>query len=110
MEQATHFVDAMRYLSKSEIDQGSIRVVGVGPDMPLLDMAPAPAAEHTVGACCLKMDLDCNADARWQKPALLPRGSCNAARLCILLPRVTASSAEFNLVSALGDSATCSAL
>ena len=46
--QATHFVDAMRHLARSEIERGSIRVVSVGPGMPLLNVAPPPAAEHTV--------------------------------------------------------------
>ena len=48
VEQATHFVDAMRYLSKSEFRRESILALGVGPDMPLAHMAPPPAAEHTV--------------------------------------------------------------
>lgn len=49
VEQATHFVDAMRYLSNSEFDRSSIRATGVGPDMDLTDMPPPPNAEHTVG-------------------------------------------------------------
>ena len=48
VEQATHFVDAMRYLSKSEFKRDSIQAVGVGPDMELSDMPPPPGAEHTV--------------------------------------------------------------
>ena len=48
VEQATHFVDAMRYLSKSEFKRDSIQAVGVGPDMELSDMPAPPGAEHTV--------------------------------------------------------------
>ena len=48
VEQATHFVDAMRYLSKSEFKRDSIQAVGVGPDMELSDMPAPPNAEHTV--------------------------------------------------------------
>ncbi|BDA44533.1 Uncharacterized protein UNK4.17 [Coccomyxa sp. Obi] len=48
VEQATHFVDAMRYLSGSELDRNSIRAVAVGPDMKLTDMPPPPHAEHEV--------------------------------------------------------------
>ena len=48
VEQATHFVDAMRYLSQSEFKKDSIQAVGVGPDMELSDMPAPPAAEHTV--------------------------------------------------------------
>ncbi len=48
VEQATHFVDAMRYLSRSEFRRDSIQAVGVGPDMELSDMPPPPRAEHTV--------------------------------------------------------------
>lgn len=48
VEQATHFVDAMRYLSGSEFRKDSIQALGVGPDMELSDMPPPPNAEHTV--------------------------------------------------------------
>ena len=48
VEQATHFVDAMRYLSQSEFKQDSIQAVGVGPSMELSDMPAAPGAEHNV--------------------------------------------------------------
>jgi hypothetical protein len=50
VEQATHFVDAMRYLSKSEFKRESILALGVGAGMPLAEMPPPPAAEHTVSA------------------------------------------------------------
>lgn len=48
MEQATHFVDLMRYLSGGDIVQESIQAVAVGPDMPLKEMPPHPQAEHLV--------------------------------------------------------------
>ena len=48
MEQATHFVDLMRYLSGGDIIQGSIQAVAVGPDMPLKEMPAHPQAEHLV--------------------------------------------------------------
>ncbi|KAK9908431.1 hypothetical protein WJX75_007736 [Coccomyxa subellipsoidea] len=48
VEQATHFVDAMRYLSGSELQRDSIRAIAVGPDMELSEMPPPPNAEHTV--------------------------------------------------------------
>ncbi len=48
VEQATHFVDAMRYLSGSELQKDSIRAVAVGPDMALSEMPPPPHAEHNV--------------------------------------------------------------
>ena len=48
VEQATHFVDAMRYLSGSELRKDSIQALGVGPEMELSDMPPPPNAEHTV--------------------------------------------------------------
>ncbi len=38
MEQATHFVDAMRYLSGSNLVKDSIRAVSVGPEMALSKM------------------------------------------------------------------------
>ena len=52
VEQATHFVDAMRYLSQSEFKRDSIQAVGVGPEMELSDMPPPPNAEHTVSFIC----------------------------------------------------------
>ena len=52
VEQATHFVDAMRYLSQSEFKRESIQAVGVGPEMELSDMPPPPNAEHTVSFIC----------------------------------------------------------
>jgi predicted dehydrogenase len=47
VEQATHFVDLMRYLG-GEIVQESIKAVAVGPSLPLSDMAKPPQAEHEV--------------------------------------------------------------
>ena len=38
VEQATHFVDAMRYLSGSNLVKDSIRAVSVGPEMALSKM------------------------------------------------------------------------
>ena len=48
VEQATHFVDLMRYLSGGNIVQESIQAVAVGPDMPLKQMPAHPQAEHLV--------------------------------------------------------------
>lgn len=48
MEQATHFVDLMRYLSGGDIIQESIQAVAVGPDMALKEMPAHPQAEHLV--------------------------------------------------------------
>ena len=48
MEQATHFVDLMRYLAGGDIVQESIQAVAVGPDMPLKEMPAHPQAEHLV--------------------------------------------------------------
>ena len=48
VEQATHFVDLMRYLSGGDIIQESIQAVAVGPDMPLKEMPTHPQAEHLV--------------------------------------------------------------
>lgn len=47
VEQATHFIDLMRYFA-GEIAEESIKAVAVGPTLPLSDMAAAPEAEHTV--------------------------------------------------------------
>lgn len=56
VEQATHFVDLMRYLSGGDIVQESIQAVAVGPDMPLKEMPAHPQAEHLVNVfstlCC----------------------------------------------------------
>ena len=48
VEQATHFVDLMRYLSGGDIIRESIQAVAVGPDMPLKQMPAHPQAEHLV--------------------------------------------------------------
>ena len=48
VEQATHFVDLMRYLSGGDIIQESIQAVAVGPDMALREMPAHPQAEHLV--------------------------------------------------------------
>ena len=48
VEQATHFVDLMRYLSGGDIVQESIQAVAVGPDMALKEMPAHPQAEHLV--------------------------------------------------------------
>lgn len=55
VEQATHFVDAMRYLSQSELVKDSIRAVAVGPEMELSEMPPPPNAEHTVRSLSLPL-------------------------------------------------------
>lgn len=47
VEQATHFIDLMRYFG-GEVAPESIQAVAVGPGLPLSDMPPAPAGEHTV--------------------------------------------------------------
>ena len=67
VEQATHFVDAMRYLSKSDFKRDSIQAVGVGPDMELSDMPSPPNAEHTV---------------RFTGPSVLTCTSALAMRAC----------------------------
>ena len=51
VEQATHFVDLMRYLSAGNIVQESIQAVAVGPDMALKEMPAHPQAEHLVSLC-----------------------------------------------------------
>ena len=47
VEQATHFVDMMRYLG-GEIDRTSIQAIAVGPDYPLAEMPQHPEGEHLV--------------------------------------------------------------
>ena len=47
MEQATHFIDLLRYFG-GEIAPESIKAVAVGPSLPLSDMPDAPDAEHLV--------------------------------------------------------------
>jgi predicted dehydrogenase len=47
VEQATHFVDLLRYFG-GEVAEESIKAVAVGPSLPLSDMPAAPDAEHTV--------------------------------------------------------------
>lgn len=48
MEQATHFVDLMRYLAGGDIIQESIKATAVGPSMQLQQMPAHPMAEHLV--------------------------------------------------------------
>lgn len=48
VEQATHFVDLMRYLAGGDIIQESIKATAVGPSMLLQQMPPHPKAEHLV--------------------------------------------------------------
>lgn len=52
VEQATHFVDLMRYLG-GEIEQESIQAIAVGPDYPLSQMCSPPEGEHQVGSAPL---------------------------------------------------------
>lgn len=47
VEQATHFIDLMRYFG-GEIVEESIKAVAVGPSLPLTDMPESPHGEHTV--------------------------------------------------------------
>ena len=47
VEQATHFVDLMRFFA-GEIIEETVKAVAVGPEQPLVDMAAAPEAEHEV--------------------------------------------------------------
>lgn len=47
VEQATHFLDLMRYFA-GEIAPESIKAVAVGPSLPLSDMPEAPEGEHSV--------------------------------------------------------------
>ena len=47
VEQATHFVDLMRFFA-GEILEDTVKAVAVGPDQKLSDMAPPPQAEHEV--------------------------------------------------------------
>ena len=47
MEQATHFVDLMRFFA-GEILQDTIKAVSVGPQQELSDMPPPPEGEHEV--------------------------------------------------------------
>lgn len=47
VEQATHFVDLLRYFG-GEVAEESIKAVAVGPSLPLSDMPKAPNGEHTV--------------------------------------------------------------
>ena len=48
VEQATHFVDLMRYLAGGDIIDTSIKATAVGPDMLLSQMPAHPKAEHLV--------------------------------------------------------------
>ncbi|KAK9814110.1 hypothetical protein WJX72_000797 [[Myrmecia] bisecta] len=48
VEQCTHFVDLMRYLSGSEIVKDSIQTKAIGPSMQLSRMPEPPHAEHTI--------------------------------------------------------------
>ena len=47
VEQATHFVDMMRYLG-GEIERDSIQAIAVGPDYPLAEMPRHPEGENEV--------------------------------------------------------------
>ena len=47
VEQATHFIDLMRYLA-GDIALPSIQALALGPGVPLSDMAAAPDGEHEV--------------------------------------------------------------
>lgn len=47
VEQATHFVDLMRFFG-GEIVEDTVKAVAVGPEQPLSDMPKAPEAEHEV--------------------------------------------------------------
>lgn len=47
MEQATHFVDLMRFFA-GEILQDTIKAVSVGPQQELTDMPAPPEGEHEV--------------------------------------------------------------
>ncbi|KAK9832928.1 hypothetical protein WJX74_001899 [Apatococcus lobatus] len=47
VEQATHFVDLMRYLC-GELVPDSVQAKAIGPNMMLSDMPAAPLAEHTI--------------------------------------------------------------
>lgn len=59
VEQATHFVDLLRYFG-GEIAHESIKAVAAGPSLPLSDMADAPNAEHTVSSPFKARNLLCN--------------------------------------------------
>lgn len=47
MEQATHFVDLMRFFA-GEILEDTVKAVAVGPEQKLVDMPAAPEGEHEV--------------------------------------------------------------
>ena len=47
VEQATHFVDLMRYIC-GEIKEETIQAVAIGPNMKLGDLPSPPKAEHMV--------------------------------------------------------------
>lgn len=47
VEQATHFVDLMRFFG-GEIVEDTVRAVAVGPEQPLVDMPAAPNGEQEV--------------------------------------------------------------
>ncbi|KAK9866478.1 hypothetical protein WJX84_008677 [Apatococcus fuscideae] len=47
VEQATHFIDLMRYIC-GEISADTIHAVALGPNLRLADMAPPPQSEHQV--------------------------------------------------------------
>ena len=47
VEQATHFVDLMRFFA-GEILEDTVKAVAVGPQQQLLDMPAAPEGEHEV--------------------------------------------------------------
>lgn len=47
MEQATHFVDLMRFFA-GEILEDTVKAVSVGPQQKLVDMPAPPEGEHEV--------------------------------------------------------------
>lgn len=47
VEQATHFVDLMRFFG-GELVEDTVKAVAVGPEQSLSDMPKAPEAEHEV--------------------------------------------------------------
>lgn len=56
MEQATHFVDLMRFFA-GEIIEDTVKAVAVGPQQKLSDIAPPPQAEAEVKAGTPKLRL-----------------------------------------------------
>ena len=56
VEQATHFVDLMRFFA-GEIIEDTVKAVAVGPQQKLSDIAPPPQAEAEVKAGTPKLRL-----------------------------------------------------